>query len=52
VVLTKMDDGGIAPPGTISTSAHRGHGLDALRAELATRVARLISESLANRSRD
>jgi tRNA modification GTPase len=38
VVLTKMDDGGIAPPGTISTSAHRGHGLDALRAELATRL--------------
>ncbi|MEY4833687.1 MAG: tRNA modification GTPase MnmE [Planctomycetota bacterium] len=38
VVLTKMDDGGIAPPGTISTSAHRGHGLDALRAEVATRL--------------
>lgn len=38
VVLTKMDDGGIAPPGTIATSAHRGHGLDALRAELATRL--------------
>ena len=38
VVLTKMDDGGIAPPGTIATSAQRGHGLDALRAELATRL--------------
>lgn len=38
VVLTKMDDGCIAPPGTIATSAQRGHGLDALRAELATRL--------------
>jgi len=38
VVLTKMDDGSTAPHGAISTSAHRGVGLDALRAELATRL--------------
>ncbi len=38
VVLTKKDEGGSAPPGTIVTSAHRGVGLDALRAELATRL--------------
>jgi tRNA modification GTPase len=38
VVLTKMDDGGSAPHGAIATSAHRRSGLDALRAELATRL--------------
>ncbi|MDI9409919.1 MAG: 50S ribosome-binding GTPase [Bacteroidia bacterium] len=38
VVLTKMDEGGSAPHGMIVTSAHRGVGLDALRAELATRL--------------
>lgn len=38
IVHTKRDDGGIAPPGTIATSAHRGHGLDALRAGIAARL--------------
>ncbi|MBM4111404.1 MAG: GTP-binding protein, partial [Phycisphaerae bacterium] len=38
VVLTKMDDGAGATLGVIATSAHRGHGLDALRAELAARL--------------
>ena len=38
LVLTKVDDGGPAPHGAIATSAHRGHGLDALRSELARRL--------------
>lgn len=38
IVLTKMDDGSGAPDGAIATSAHQGHGLDALRSEVATRI--------------
>ena len=47
IVLTKIDDGGRAPRGAVATSAHRGLGLDDLRAALADRLGSALSSESA-----